>query len=235
MSEKLQESEKLQRRLEQLISQGENLLTSVIRKPSEFFGFIDAFSGNGSELFTQWKHSSKKVLKLVSEDDYHSFVTAEKPITMESSPEVLKRLVAILRASLDDLNYEILDINLMTKKNEKKAGDTIHYHNLNNYGNMSSHNTESTVNQTSNLTVNKGDFGYLASHLKGHGVNDGDIQDLRNVIDVTPAPESPTEYSEGVNSWIGRITVKAATESWDVVKGAGIAVFPELIKLYYGI
>ena len=235
MNENLQQSEKLQRRLEQLINQGEDLLKTAVERISNYMGVYLVFPDNGSELFVQWKHSSKKVLKLVSEDDYNGFTLAEKPYTMESNPNVLKRLVSILKASLDDLNYEILDINLMTKKDDKKLGDTIHYHNLNNYGNLSSHNTESTVNQASNLTVNKGDFGFLASQLKEHGVKDEDIQDLRNIIDVTPAPQSTTGYSEGVNSWIGRITVKAATESWDVVKGVGIAIFPELIKLYYGI
>lgn len=228
-------NQKVKGRLEQLITQGENLLETVIQKPSEFLGTIEVFSGNGSESFTQWKHSSRKVLKGLSEDDYHSFLEAEKYRTLESHPEALRRLVSILRASLDDLNYEILDTNLLAPKNEKKLGDTIHYHRIDNYGNMASHNSESTINQVSNLTINKGDFASLASKLKDYGVKDEDIQDLKNVIDVTPAPQSPQEYSEKVNSWIGKITVKAMTESWDVVKGIGIGIFPDLIKMYYGI
>jgi hypothetical protein len=228
-------NQKVQKRLEQLIEQGGVLLSTVIQKPSEILGSIEVFADNGSDLFTQWKHSSRKVLKGLSEDDYHSFVEGEKYRTLESSPEALKRLVSILKASLDDLNYEILDTNLIESKNKKNLGDTIHYHNLNNYGNMANHNNESTVTQTSNLTVNKGDFGSLASRLKGYGVEDEYIQDLKNVIDVTPNPQSPTEYSDGVNSWIGKVTVKALTESWDVVKGVGIGIFPELIKVYYGI
>jgi hypothetical protein len=228
-------NQKVQKRLEQLIEQGGVLLSTVIQKPSEILGSIEVFADNGSDLFTQWKHSSRKVLKGLSEDDYHSFVEGEKYRTLESSPEALKRLVSILKASLDDLNYEILDTNLIESKNKKNLGDTIHYHNLNNYGNMANHNNESTVTQTSNLTVNKGDFGSLASRLKGYGVEDEYIQNLKNVIDVTPNPQSPTEYSDGVNSWIGKVTVKALTESWDVVKGVGIGIFPELIKVYYGI
>ena len=228
-------NQKVQKRLEQLIEQGGVLLSTVIQKPSEILGSIEVFADNGSDLFTQWKHSSRKVLKGLSEDDYHSFVEGEKYRTLESSPEALKRLVSILKASLDDLNYEILDTNLIESKNKKNLGDTIHYHNLNNYGNMANHNNESTVTQTSYLTVNKGDFGSLASRLKGYGVEDEYIQNLKNVIDVTPNPQSPTEYSDGVNSWIGKVTVKALTESWDVVKGVGIGIFPELIKVYYGI
>ena len=228
-------NQKVQKRLEQLIAQGEDLLNTVIERPSELMGTIQVFSGNGSDVFTQWKHSSRKVLKGLSEDDYNSFVDGEKYRTLESQPEALRRLVSILKASLDDLNYEILDTNLIASQNEKTVGDTIHYHNLNNYGNMANHSTKSTVNQTSNLTINKGDFGSLASKLKGYGVQDEHIEDLRKVIDVTPPPESPDEYSEGVNSWIGKISVKAMTESWEVVKGVGIGIFPELIKMYYGI
>lgn len=228
-------SQKAQSRLAQLIKTGEDLLTTVILKPSQILGTIEVFSGNGSDIFTQWKHSSKKILKGLSEDDYNSFIEAEKYKTLESQPEVLRRLVSILRASLDDLNYEVLDTNLIASKDEIKAGNTIHYHNFNNYGNMASHNTESTINQNSNLTIHKGNFDFLASQLKGYGVQDEHIKDLRNIIDVEPSPESPTEYSEQVNSWIGKISVKALTESWDVVKGVGIGIFPDLIKMYYGI
>ena len=112
-------NQKVQKRLEQLIEQGGVLLSTVIQKPSEILGSIEVFADNGSDLFTQWKHSSRKVLKGLSEDDYHSFVEGEKYRTLESSPEALKRLVSILKASLDDLNYEILDTNLIESKNKK--------------------------------------------------------------------------------------------------------------------
>ena len=101
-------NQKVQKRLEQLIEQGEVLLNTVIQKPSEFMGSIEVFTGNGSDVFTQWKHSSKKVLKGLSEDDYHSFLEGEKYKHFDSQPDALRRLVAILKASLDDLNYEIL-------------------------------------------------------------------------------------------------------------------------------
>lgn len=227
--------QKVQLRLEHLIKQGESLLETVIRKPSQMLGSVEVFSGNGSDDFSQWKHSSKKVLKGLSEDDYHGFIDAEKPMTLESNPEVLRRLISILRASLDDLKFEILDVNVLASKNEKKSGDIINYHRIDNYGNMANHNKESTISQVSNLTINKGDFSSLASKLKDYGVGDQEIQDLKNIIDVTPAPQSTGEYSEGVNSWIGKITVKAMTESWDVVKGIGVGIFPDLIKMYYGI
>lgn len=112
-------NQKVKKRLEQLIEQGVNLLNTVIQKPSEMLGSIEVFADNGSDLFTQWKHSSRKVLKGLSEDDYHSFVEGEKYKNFDSKPDALRRLVAILKASLDDLNYEILDTNLITPKNEK--------------------------------------------------------------------------------------------------------------------
>ena len=83
-------------------------------------------------------------------------------------------------------------------------------------------NTQSTFTQT----------GANSQQIQNQNNN---FQNLKNVIDVTPNPQSPTEYSDGVNSWIGKVTVKALTESWDVVKGVGIGIFPELIKVYYGI
>lgn len=47
---------------------------------------------------------------------------------------------------------------------------------------MANHNNESTVTQTSYLTVNKGDFGSLASRLKGYGVEDEYIQNLKMLL-----------------------------------------------------
>ena len=46
-------NQKVQKRLEQLIEQGEVLLNTVIQKPSEFMGSIEVFTGNGSDVFTQ--------------------------------------------------------------------------------------------------------------------------------------------------------------------------------------
>jgi len=105
-------SQKLQKRLEQLIQQAEQILDLTVEKPSEFLGTIKVFKDNGNDLYVQWIVNSKNILKLASggEDSIHyeSFLQLEKPQTFESKSSVLKRLVSILRACLDDLNNGFL-------------------------------------------------------------------------------------------------------------------------------
>lgn len=105
-------SQKLQKRLEQLIQQAEQILDLTVEKPSEFLGTIKVFKDNGDDLYVQWIVNSKNILKLAGggEDSIHyeSFLQLEKPQTFESKSSVLKRLVSILRACLDDLNNGFL-------------------------------------------------------------------------------------------------------------------------------
>ncbi|HFF8041993.1 TPA: hypothetical protein ACGE6F_003523, partial [Acinetobacter baumannii] len=71
-------SQKLQTRLEQLINQGEDILSRTITKQDALGIVRDFLSDEGPERFNQWILSSKKVLKLISEEDYNSFLKAEK-------------------------------------------------------------------------------------------------------------------------------------------------------------
>lgn len=105
-------SQKLQKRLEQLIQQAEHIIALTVLQPSEMLGTIEVFKDNGNDLYVQWIVQSKNILKLASggEDTVHyeTFIKLEKPHAFESKSSVLKRLVNVLRASLDDLNNGFL-------------------------------------------------------------------------------------------------------------------------------
>lgn len=163
-----------------------------------------------------------------------------QPFLSISKTDICNILSSIRKIILDwSINLEKQGVTgedyIFTDK-EKQMTQNINYH-IANVGNMANHNENSTINQKSTNTVQviKGDFNSLATKLKTYGVEESDIQDLQKIIDVTPTPLSPTEYSADVNSWIGKITVKALSESWQVTKDIGVAVFAELIKTYYGI
>lgn len=117
---------------------------------------------------------------------------------------------------------------------EKQMTQNINYH-IGNVGNMANHNDNSTINQTSTNTVQviKGDFNSLASKLKDYGVEDADIEDLRNVIDVTPSPASSDELGEGVTNWLGKMSLKALKGSLKVGKDVAMGVLVEAITTYY--
>lgn len=105
-------SQKLQKRLEQLIQQAEQILELTVEKPSEYLGTIMVFKDNGNDLYIQWILNSKNILRLAGGGDdsiyYESFIKLEKPQPFESKSSILSRLVSILRACLDDLNNGFL-------------------------------------------------------------------------------------------------------------------------------
>lgn len=229
-------SQDLKNRIEHLIEKGEDILSLATIKYVEIWGEREVLGGDGSDLFHQWKISCKKALKQISEIDYESFISSEKASAIDTQPRILKRLLAVLRASLDDLNSNILDKNTTNVEKDNVTGSTtIHYHSLNNYGNLSSHNDGSTINQTSTNTVQviKGDFNSLASKLKDYGVEETDIQNLKNVIDVTPTPTSSDELGEGVTNWLGKMSLKALKGSLKVGKDVAMGVLVDAITTYY--
>lgn len=224
-------NQNLKERLGQLINQGVDILSRIITKQDAMGIVRDFLKDDGPEQFNQWKLSSKKVLKLISDEDYNAFIKAEKPIGYDSQPNILKRLIPILKASLDDLSLGIVDSNSSTKN---EIPNNISYH-IGNVGNMANHNDNSTINQTSTNTVQviKGDFNSLASKLKDYGVEETDIQNLKNVIDVTPTPTSSDELGEGVTNWLGKMSLKALKGSLKVGKDVAMGVLVDAITTYY--
>ncbi|SSO39341.1 AbiTii domain-containing protein [Acinetobacter nosocomialis] len=147
---------------------------------------------------------------------------------------------------LENIKFKILELSYELEKQgilgeewefteqEKQMTQNINYH-IGNVGNMANHNDNSTINQTSTNTVQviKGDFNSLASKLKDYGVEDADIEDLRNVIDVTPSPASSDELGEGVTNWLGKMSLKALKGSLKVGKDVAMGVLVEAITTYY--
>ena len=225
-----------QRRLEQLINRGKSILEMAVVKQSQLGITLNIFDGDGPELFTQWKLSCRKLLKSISEEDYISFVDAERHRGMEPAPIVLKRLMSILKASLDDLNHQITDRKLTNVEHTKITGDTINYYGLINNGNMANHNKNSDIDLTSNVFNGlKGDFESLSSKFKSYGIDETDIQELRSIIDITPEPQSSSEYSEELKSWIKKMMVKSIDGSWQVAIGAAGSILGSGIQNYFGI
>lgn len=226
-------NQNLQKRLEQLINQGVDILSRTITKQDALGIVRDFLKDDGPELFNQWKLSSKKVLKLISVEDYNAFIKAEKPVGYDCQPNILKRLLPILKASLDDLSLGIVDTNSST---EKEMPNSISYH-IGNVGNMANHNENSTINQTSTNNVNiiKGDFNSLASNFKSHGIEETDIQELQTIIDVTPLPKSPSEYSPDLKDWMSKMIFKSIDGTWQVAVGAAGSLLATGLQQYFGI
>lgn len=120
---------------------------------------------------------------------------------------------------------------------EKQMTQHVTYNIGGNVGSMANHNDNSTINQTSTNTVQiiKGDFNSLASNLKSHGIDDADIQELKTIIDITPLPQSPSDYSPDLKSWIAKMISKSIDGSWQLAVGAAGSILATGIQQYFGI
>lgn len=107
-------SQKFQQRLETLIAQGEDILSLTTIKSAPLTGTpTTVFTDEGLDLYYQWIVNSKTILNIICGNNkglhYEIFLTSEKPIySSESKINILKRLISVLRAALDDLNNGLL-------------------------------------------------------------------------------------------------------------------------------
>lgn len=107
-------SQKFQQRLETLIAQGEEILESTAQITSGFTGTTTTgLSQEAINSYTQWVVSSKTILNVICGNNrglhYEIFLSSEKQNhSMENKITILKRLISVLRAALDDLNNGLL-------------------------------------------------------------------------------------------------------------------------------
>ena len=190
------------------------------------------------EKFTQDDRQRFSRLGLTNNPYYDLVAPTYMPVLAISKAQIEHVFVIIrdiiLNWSLSLEKQGILGDGLIFTKQEKQMTQNVNY-NIGNVGNMANHNDNSTINQTSTNTVQviKGDFNSLASKLKAYGVEEADIQDLKNVIDVTPTPTSSDELGEGVTNWLGKMSLKALKGSLKVGKDVAMGVLVEAITTYY--
>ncbi|WP_347454240.1 hypothetical protein ABEF83_07830 [Acinetobacter thermotolerans] len=93
----------------------------------------------------------------------------------------------------------------------------------------------SNVQQTNTLTVQKNDFESLEQYLRNNGIEKADILDLKNIIDVNPLPQSQSEYSPDLKSWMTKMIGKSIDGTWQVTIGAAGSLLATGLQQYFGI
>lgn len=200
---------------------------------------------DGIYFFEKALASKEDAIDLLLKEDAEKLLRTQNP-QLENHTLFLRFSKLPFQNVLDSVRFKILKISYELEKKgilgkewefteqEKQMTQNVNYH-IGNVSNMANHNDNSTINQTSTNTVQviKGDFNSLASKLKDYGVDETDIQDLRNVIDVTPTPTSSDELGEGVTNWLGKMSLKALKGSLKVGKDVAMGVLVEAITTYY--
>lgn len=131
---------------------------------------------------------------------------------------------------------------LLFSPEEKKEAQSVTYNTINNNNGLAVigelKNDKSVVGgmvsnvQQQNIT---GDFSALERQLKEHGIDDADINELKDVIDQTPKPETKEEVEKGFGAWIGKMTIKALEGALKIAGSAAPALLTNAICHHYGI
>lgn len=101
-------------------------------------------------------------------------------------------------------------------------------YNIGSVQNMANHNTEITINQSSqNFSITKGDFSSLAKFLVDKGISEPDIQELKDIIDTEPNLAIEGIKNNKIRGWMGKIAIEANL----VARGVEVALIVEVFNI----
>ncbi len=170
------------------------------------------------------------------------FASKEKPSDVRwfFSSSVAKLIVTTVRSKILDWSLEleskgILGEGLLFTQREKDIAPMTINNNFNGVFNNNGvfANQARDINQQN--TINAGDMSSLLSKLKEHGVDDTDVQELKDVIEQSPAPKTKEDVEKGFGAWIGKMTGKAFTGAISIAGSTAPVVLANAICQYYGI
>ena len=145
----------------------------------------------------------------------------------------------ILNWSLSLEKNNILGEGLLFSMEEKKEAIKMTVNNINNFnGNINNSGTigagnSGDINQNNN--VNVGDFNSLKQQLKHYGIDDKDIDALKEIIDNSPTPNSSDELGGYFGGWLGTIIGKAYSGSIRILGTAAPVILTNVLCKYFGI
>jgi len=165
------------------------------------------------------------------------------------SPACFSMILTNIRSSILDwaLSLEknnVFGEGLMFTSEEKREAQSVTYNNtINNHGNgmtvLGDVNSDNSVIGGTVSNVNQqniaGDLSAFERQLKEHGIDDADINELKDVIAQSPAPKTKEEVEKGFGAWIGKMTGKAFTGAISIAGSTAPVVLANAICQYYGI
>lgn len=230
-------------------------LMNVLETNPEVYGLLTTMEFNNPiSMIVEYSKSSKTLyadLPEPSAEYLRSISNCDFRISWPIVPAAMTRIISIVRSKVLDwaLALESKGIygeGLVFSQEEKKEAQNV----TNNITNNNNNNSNLTINgdvtntngliagsasnvQQRNVTI--GDFSTLESQLQGYGIDDADIQELKDVVEHSPQPQTKEEVSRGFGAWIVKMTGKAYTSGLKIASETVPGVLTAAICQYYGI
>ncbi len=93
---------------------------------------------------------------------------------------------------------------------------------------------QSSVMQDLSMTVKADNLDSLCSFLTDQGIEQDDLNNLRDALSIDRRPTVPGTFGEKVSAWIARMVGKAASGAWKISIGAAGSLLAKAIAQYYG-
>jgi hypothetical protein len=121
---------------------------------------------------------------------------------------------------------------LTTALTPEKVGNVFNTYIMGNVGNVAT--GSSHVNQQATQTISQGDWKSLAGYLKTLGVEEKDLDELKEAVRDEPKP-SAHGFGKKVASWMGKMLAKSAQGTWNVATTVAANVLSNALTKYYGL
>lgn len=140
----------------------------------------------------------------------------------------------ILEWSLSLEQRGILGEDMSFTEKEKEQAQRTSGINIQNFQGILGDVNNSTVNQTTAMTISAGSFDSLSAYLRAHGIEGDDIRELEDAVRCDTEPTSKSKLGARVSEWIGRMIQKAANGSWNIGVGAAGNLLASALTRFYG-
>lgn len=152
-------------------------------------------------------------------------------------------ILSIVRARLMTFTMEVAEqfgvqIEISSFNKHKETNNQAIYHIMNkteitNTGDGNVVNTGNNATQAANVSINKGDWNSLRNALKGYGVEESDIKELKTIVDNDSAEGD--KIGSKTLDWILKVSGKAIQGVGKIAIGVTSALLATLIKGYIGL
>ncbi|MBU3845673.1 MAG: hypothetical protein H9855_01605 [Candidatus Acinetobacter avistercoris] len=197
---------------------------------------------DGAIFFQETLVSDQDFFDFRFPDDKNAFL--KKTFNLNSSNYIfyskvnkiaIKKVLEIIRTKVLEFSIELDKEGILGEDWEFTIEEKKLAINITNFQGILGDVKHSNVQQTNTLTVQKNDFESLERYLKCNGIESDDILDLKTIIDVSPLPQSQSEYSPDLKNWMTKMIGKSIDGTWQVTVGAAGSLLATGLQQYFGI
>ena len=134
----------------------------------------------------------------------------------------------------------LLDISNIASRLKDYIGKNNNMGNKNKLGDLSNNtfNGHTTIivgdNNKVNYTITEGSFDSLKDMLSKNGVSNGDISELKMILESEKPNSEKKIFGNQTNGWVSKMISKSLEGSWSIGIGAAGKLLADGIKAYYG-